>query len=254
MNLYEAIFARKSVRSYRKEPLEDMLLTEIDEHFRSLINLFDEGRTDMRIFDNLNGRIRLRHIGSVKAPYYLIFYAENSTRSEMNMGFLMQEMVLYLTTKGLGSCYIGSRNIRRDLREKDGIPMVGLVAFGRAAGSPTRKPIDAKRKSLDEICVIKDKPVQWMNQLVEAARIAPSANNRQPWRFVVCDHRIHFFSSKHEANRLSAYEEMEFGIMFANIFTAAEELWIDVDLIRLENLTQKNFKNNRYILSAVIRQ
>ena len=41
--------------------------------------------------------------------------------------------------------------------------------------------------------------------------------------------------------------------MLANILVAAEELWVDVDMIRLENISQKNFPNNRYVLSAVMR-
>ena len=49
------------------------------------------------------------------------------------------------------------------------------------------------------------------------------------------------------------WEEVDFGILFANIMIAAEELWLDVDLIRLENLTQKSFPSSQYVISAVLR-
>ena len=94
-----------------------------------------------------------------------------------------------------------------------------------------------------------------MKQLLEAARYAPSSMNIQPWRFVVFDDRIHVFTKKHKADNLEKYrwEEVNFGIMFANIMITAEELWLDVDLIRLENITQKSFPNNQYVLSAIMR-
>ena len=41
--------------------------------------------------------------------------------------------------------------------------------------------------------------------------------------------------------------------MFANMMTAAEEMWLDVDLIRLDELSQKNFQNNQSVLSAILR-
>ena len=92
-----------------------------------------------------------------------------------------------------------------------------------------------------------------MKQLLEAARLAPSSFNSQPWRFVVYDNRIHVFAKKHNMNHLGRYEEMNFGIMFSHLMVVAEELWLDVDLIRLEDITHKNFPNNQYVLSAILR-
>ena len=66
-----------------------------------------------------------------------------------------------------------------------------------------------------------------MRQLLEAARLSPSSMNIQPWRFVVYDSKIHIYTKKHAAEDMSRYrlDELNFGIMFANMMTAAEE-WI----------------------------
>ena len=37
------------------------------------------------------------------------------------------------------------------------------------------------------------------------------------------------------------------------MMVAAEELWLDVDLIRLGDISQKNFSNNQYVLSAILK-
>ena len=65
--------------------------------------------------------------------------------------------------------------------------------------------------------------------------------------------RIHIFSKKHGSDRLGRWDELNFGIMFSHMMVVAEEIWLDVDLIRLEEITQKNFPNNQYVLSAILR-
>ena len=67
------------------------------------------------------------------------------------------------------------------------------------------------------------------------------------------DNRIHIFSKKHSVEKLRKWDEVNFGIMFANMMVAAEELWLDVDLIRLGDISQKNFSNNQYVLSAILK-
>ena len=128
-----------------------------------------------------------------------------------------------------------------------------MLAFGKSKGSYTRKAVDAKRMDLKDLCVYKEVPRQWMKQLLQAARLAPSSMNSQPWRFVVYDNRIHVFAKKHNMNHLGKFEELNFGIMFSHLMVVAEELWLDVDLIRLEDITHKNFPNNQYVLSAILR-
>ncbi len=253
MNLYESIFVRKSVKKYVFEPLGAGIQEKLHRHFRNLGGMFGNARTDMTIVENLKNQNIIHSLFAVKAPYYMIFYSEDAPRSKMNMGYLMQQMVLYMCSMGIGTCFLGTDNIRSDLKTCGGLPMMGIVAFGKSRGTHTRKASEAKRLSQEELCVFKEVPRQWMKQLLEAARMAPSAMNDQPWRFVVYDNRIHIFTKKHQVERLNRWEELNFGVMFANLMTAADELWLDVDLIRLENISQKNFPNNRYVLSAILR-
>ena len=253
MNLYEAIFVRKSVRSYTGEALSPQLLDKVKAHYRELTGLFGGIETEISVLDNRRGQKRMLSLFSVKAPYYLVFYSEEAPRYLMNMGYLMEQMVLYMCSLGIGTCFIGSNKIKKELQEKDGRKMVGIVAFGKSKGSHVRKQAEAKRLSIDQLCIFKEVPRQWMRQLLESARLAPSAMNDQPWRFVVYDNRIHIFSKKHKAEQLRKWDEVNFGIMFANLMTAAEEMWLDVDLIRLEDISQKNFPNSQYVLSAILK-
>ena len=228
MNLYEAIFVRKSVRNYCFDTLPPQTLDKIWEHYKEMPALFSGIGVDMAIL-------------------------EESERYLMNVGYIMEQMVLYLCSIGLGTCFIGSNRVKKAELEKNGKRLVGIVAFGKSHGSHTRRQSEAKRLPLEDLCVFKEVPRQWMTQMLEAARLSPSSMNSQPWRFVVYDNRIHIFSKKHSVEKLRKWDEVNFGIMFANMMVAAEELWLDVDLIRLGDISQKNFSNNQYVLSAILK-
>lgn len=253
MNLYEAISVRKSVRSYTNEEISADIQNKIREQFHSLFAPFGKINADYSILDNRHSQRKLLSLLSVRAPYYMAFYSDESPRHMMNIGFLMEQMALFLTTLGLGTCFIGSKRVRKEEQTKGKLQLAGLLAFGHAKGSATRKRTDANRLPMEELCIFKEVPRQWMRQLLEAAILSPSALNSQPWRFVVYDNRIHIFCKKHRVEQMGRMEEMNFGIMFANLLTAAEELWLDVDLIKLENIEQKSFPNNQYVLSAVLK-
>ena len=94
-----------------------------------------------------------------------------------------------------------------------------------------------------------------MKEILEAARLAPSSLNSQPWRFVVYENRIHVFSKKplHDKKLLNRFQEMNFGIMLANVMVAAEEVWVDLDLIKLNNITHKTIPNNQYVISILLK-
>ena len=251
MNLYETIFVRKSVRNFSMESLNAQTLNKIQTHYDELTGLFGNLKTDIAILDNRKGQHKALRIFGVKAPYYLAFYSEEAPRHLMNMGYMMEQMVLYLCSIGIGTCYIGTNKVKKSELSLNGLGLIGVVAFGKSKGSHVRKQSEAKRLSLDELCVFKEVPRQWMKQMLEAARLAPSSMNRQPWRFVVYDSRIHIFSKKDSVERLKKWDEVNFGIMFANMMVVAEELWLDVDLIKLEDISQKNFSNSQYNLAKV---
>lgn len=253
MNLLEAIFVRKSVRNYTADALSPKVLEDILKQFEEIKGLFGGIETELAIFDNRKGEYRMLGMLGVKSPYYLVLYSEEKDRALMNAGYLMEQLALYLCTQGLGSCFVGNPLLKKKYHKRGNKSLMVVLAFGKPRGSCVRKPIDAKRLSLNELCVYKEPPRQWMKQLLDAARMAPSSMNSQPWRFVVFDNRIHIFSKKYAMDRMGKWDELNFGIMFANMMVVAEEIWMDVDLIRLDEISQKNFPNNQYVLSVILR-
>ena len=86
MNLYEAIYVRRSVRKFRMEPLDDKTMQGIAAFIKDMEPLFPEIKTSIGMIDNLAGKSKFQGVANVSAPYYLAVYTEEKEKCEMNAG------------------------------------------------------------------------------------------------------------------------------------------------------------------------
>ena len=256
MTLYESIYARRSVRSYSSDKIEKEVLDGVAAFYHEMEPLFPGIRTSLEIIECDAKKVKGKFGGflNVSAPYYLAIYSEKKEKADMNAGYIMQQLSLFLFGKGIGSCFQGMA--RSKGMPAEGLHFSMLMAFGYPKTELTTKGYTSKRLPLEELCAYKEKPSRWVKEVLEAARLAPSAMNGQPWRFVVYENRIHVFSKRHTIGKkiLGKYNEFDFGVMFANIMVAAEQIWVDVDLIKLDNITHISLPNNQYVISILMRE
>jgi nitroreductase len=173
MELYDAIFTRRSVRQFKDELLPDSFINDIYEMIKSV--------------EQISGQnVRLEFVGSdavhnKQAQHYILAYCEPTTAAYVNVGYVLQHIDLFIQSKGYGSLWLGSsRAIKPSMGEEKYCIM---LAFGS-----TEKPI---RKHEDDfnrlpITTISDKD----NKISRAARLAPSAINTQPWKLKFTDEKI----------------------------------------------------------------
>lgn len=251
MNLYEAIFVRKSIRKYKMSPIEQSRLESIISFAESLPMLFQETSVEYKILNNVEASQLFTGHFSVKAPYYLVLTSEKVNGHLINAGYLMQQISLYLTTKGLGSCYMGSVKPKKAVMQGLSQEYVITLAFGEGEHEVYRPSEKAKRLPLDDITVYKSEVSKNVKIMIQAARLSPSSMNSQPWRFVVYDNRIHIFCKKNMflTGVLNEIRLIDIGICLAHLLVAAEELWIDVKPIRVDNISNLAFKKNDYVIS-----
>ena len=158
-----------------------------------------------------------------------------------------------MTSKGIGTCYQGAVKVYASDTPEGMEPMM-VLAFGPSDETLYREPFKAKRLSLKELCVFKEDSTEETRMMMQAARMAPSAMNGQPWRFLIYQNRIHVFS-KRELFRFVPkmdFHYFDMGVMLYHISLAAEEVWRDIEFIRREQLAAKEFKNNDYFLTVVL--
>lgn len=253
MNLYEAIYARRSVRKFSMEPVDDKVIDGIFSFLEESEPLFPEIGIRVRVYPAQGQKPKISGFSNVSAPHYLVIYTEKKEKSEMNAGYVMQQIALYLTSRGVGSCYQGMAKKRDPKLEGGGFSCAMVMAFGYPK-NPGKKR-EPRRLSMEELCALKNQPKIHTKELLEAARLAPSSFNSQPWRFVVYENHFHVFSRKPVGgrHRLNKHDEFNFGVMLANVMEAAEELWIDVELIKLNNITHIELPNNQYVISVILR-
>lgn len=252
MTLYEAIFKRKSVRSYRMEELPEELLTNIRKYEKEIDRLHPELKYELMILNALTEEVPLKGLFRVKAPYYMVLFIEDKDGHMEEAGYILEQLVLFMTTKGIGTCYQGGARLEGDFCPKD-FRQAMVVAFGWADTTIYRQENQAKRLSMNEIAFIKESINDDVRLLLRAARMAPSAINDQPWRMMVYNNRIHIFAKRiFGAKEASDRERMDIGIMAAHFSVAAEEFWIDTKFQISDVVMEKSFKNNYYITTLCI--
>ena len=254
MNMYDTIFSRKSIRKYYQERIEWEVLDDILQFADKLPMLYDGIKVEYKLVSNIEENQGFNGPFTVKAPYYIVLSSEKKENYLLNAGYIMQHISLYIESKGLGTCFMGGASPGIGLKKTIRYDYVITLAFGKPKCEPYRDPMDAKRLPENELVVYKEE-VSWdIHKLLEAARLAPSSINNQPWRFVVYKNRIHVFTKKNPwfARPMDKMKMIDMGIMLANLLIAAEELWIDVKLTESASIMSKTFKNNEYVLTVKI--
>ena len=252
MNLYDAIAVRHSVRKYEMRPVPKNLLDRILDFFGRTARLSDSISLEAEILDNTKKEAGMRGILKAEAPYYLVCYSETAEGSDRNAGFVMEQMALYMTTKGLGTCFLGGARV--PVPSKNGKKAVIAAAFGYPEERLFRESLLAKRLPLRKLCIFREELSDQMRTILLAARLAPSALNEQPWRFAVMADRILVFSRKSVLTYPGAARMREFsmGSMLSHIMLAAEELWLQLETIVEEPPSGLAFRDCEYVMTLKI--
>ncbi len=253
MNTFDAIFSRKSIRHYQKEKLEWDILSDILEYANNLPMLIEGIAVEFKLVSNIETKQGFRGPFHIKAPYYICISSEEKEDYLLNAGFLMQQLNLYMVSKGLGTCFMLT-NPGFGLKSTMKYRYVAALAFGKTTLPLYREGSEANRLPENVVVVYKEEVNEDIKKVLEAARLAPSSFNSQPWRFVVYKNRIHVFTKKNVmiARALDFGKMVDMGIMLANLLVAAEELWVDITLNRLDTIKSKHFQNNEYVRTITI--
>ena len=202
MTLHEMIYQRKSCRSFTGQPVDAEMLKKILSFEPKA--LYPHIKTRMDIVS----RDKVKCVCPWTTPQVIAVYSEEADGYLENIGFLFQQMDLYLQSLGLGVCWLGMGRMNpRTTEQVAGMKFVIMLAFGHPKGDQTRRGF--KRKSMEQISDQAD-------PRLEPARLAPSAVNSQPWYFTHEGDTIHVYCSK-KGTRLDV------GIALAHLYVSNVE-------------------------------
>ncbi|MBQ6895604.1 MAG: nitroreductase family protein [Oscillospiraceae bacterium] len=218
MNLKDMIYHRKSFRSYTDEQLDVNTLRKIEDFIKNAKRLYPGEKLSWDII----GPEKIKCILPWRAPHNIAIYAERSTEALVNLGFVFQQVDLYLQSIGLGTCWLGMGKIADEAGEEftdhSGMKCVMMIAFGKSEENLRSNAGEFKRKTLEEIADRAD-------EKLECARLAPSAVNSQPWYFVHSGNTIHTYCMDRFFRKqfLGDMNKMDVGISLAHIYIENED-------------------------------
>lgn len=213
MNLQETIYKRQSIRKYKKTPLSDETLDGLRNFIDNARVLNPSIKWSYDIVDSDNFRVLQRF----KAPHAVLMFSEKRQNYLQNIGFIFQQVDLYLQSNGIGSCWIGAggpKNYENPNPEQD---FVIMMIFGYPQGELYRELSQFERKIICEISDERDSKLM-------PARYAPSAANTQTWYFAHNEdgsYNMYRNRRKFRLNKkMDMWNQIDMGIALAHMYVS----------------------------------
>lgn len=177
--LYSQIFRRKSYHIFRERSEEAISQAELDDilnAYKSFDRLNDI-KTEIKI-EKDNAGINIRN-----SEYVIKIFSEKKDGYLQNVGYLGEQLDLYLFSKNIGALWFG---IAKSNEVYNGLDYVILIAIAKV-NSYRKDMFKVKRKELNEIWSGDDLGIG------NIVRFAPSACNSQPWFVENKDNKLYVY-------------------------------------------------------------
>ena len=171
--MYSMIFKRKSFHLFRNVGNESISKDEIDDIYKAfgkLVPLDLEIKTAIKIVPAEKTTCKRGQ------EYCILFYSEKKDNYLQNIGYIGEQLELYLVSKNIGTLWFGIGKTEEP--KYNGLDFVIMMAISKVDDeNKFRKDMfKSKRKAKEDIWLgdnIKD--------VADIIRFAPSACNTQPW-------------------------------------------------------------------------
>ena len=243
--LYNMIFKRKSFHLFRNigdECITSSELSDIEEVFNKLVPLVDDIKVKIKIVKESTTCRRGQE-------YCILFYSEKKDNYLQNIGYLGEQLDLYLVSKNIGTLWFGIGKVEE--KQLDGLDFVIMIAIAKVDSEDKfRKDMfKSKRKNVNEI---------WNGdnylEIADIVRFAPSACNSQPWLVESSKEELRVYRNIGRRgimpkNMISYYNQIDMGI-----FLCFLELCLDKNnIIYDRKMYVEENHNNSSNLNAIYR-
>ena len=180
MTLSEAIKSRHSVRKYIDKPIEENLVSILQE---KVDEVNGKGNLHIQLVTNepkaFKGKMAYGTFSGV-SNYFAMVGKKSDDLSE-RVGYYGEQLVLLAQTLGLNTCWVGLtyNNIKEAHEKSNDEKLCCMIALGYG-DDPGR---NLKRKTVEQVSNASDITPAWFKKGVEAALLAPTAVNQQKFSF-----------------------------------------------------------------------
>ena len=246
-SFYDMIFKRKSFHTFTnvgKESINDDELEAIQKAYSELTPLNADIKTAIRIVPEKQTNCRRG------GEYCILLYSEKKEGYLQNIGYLGEQLDLYLVSRNIGTLWFGIGKTKEESFED--MEFVIMFSIRKISDdSKYRKDMfKSKRKSVEEIW--EGVKIPGVSDIV---RFAPSACNSQPW-YVKNDGEISVYRYKKPgkrgimpADKVSFYNRIDIGIFICFMDICLGHCGIDFE----KKLYPDDGEDKELVLNAVYR-
>lgn len=202
MDIFEAVKARHSVRSYTHKPIEQ---EKIDELEKMINEINSETELHFQLItnepDGFSGT--MAHYGSFSgvSNYFVL---AGPKKKDREIGYYGEKLVIFAQMLGLNTCWVAltfnKRKAHYKLNKGEKLYVVISLGYGAVQGK------QHKSKPVSEIADISDNSPEWYKKGIESVMLAPTAVNQQKFHFSLDGNKV-----KSKAGS-GFYTEMDLGI------------------------------------------
>ena len=250
-NIIQIISNRKSTRTFLNKSISEETKEKIKDYINTLTNPFGE-KISYEIIENTNRNTneKLGTYGIIKNPSnYIIAKLDNHDKFSLEaLGYELEELILYLSDMGIGSCWLGGTFNRGQfakavsLQEKEIIPVIIPIGFIAEKKTITDKVMRRMskgdhRKDWKDLFFKGDFNNSLTNEeagryrnVLEMVRLGPSASNKQPWRIIQDGSNYHFYENVAPGySKIFPYDiqRIDLGIAAAHFRLTAREIGLE---------------------------
>ena len=242
---YEMIFKRKSFHIFRNvgnESISRAELEEIQNAYTTFIPLNPDIKTTIRIVPEKQTNCKRR------GEYCILLYSEKKDGYLQNIGYLGEQLDLYLVSRNIGTLWFGIGKTKEEPFEDMEFVIMFSIRKINDDSKYRKDMFKSKRKSVEEIWEGVKIP-----GLSDIVRFAPSACNSQPW-YVKNDGEISVYRYKKQGKRgimpvdkISFYNRIDIGIFICFMDICLEHLGIGFE----KKLYPDDGEDKEFVLNAV---
>lgn len=269
--MLEAIYERRSIRTFKKTPLKKSDVKKIIELLKNTEAKHGPFNTAVKFFileDSFTPQDQKTKVGTygfVKNPQGFIGgKTVNSFEALIDFGYLFESIILALTNLNIGTVWLGGTFKRKQfdhlLSEGEFIPAISPIGYIEEKQTLREKLIRKKikanqRKPFETLFFDQntEEPISKSHplaHLLELVQLAPSASNKQPWIVTLDHHAVHFFLNRtpNYASMLSYdIQALDLGIAIQHFETGLMASSIPYTRVHIKDTIV--FKDYQYILS-----
>ena len=235
MNYYKQIFKRKSFHFFKeREEISDNEIKDLNEFIKNVKRLDNDIKTNIIIVPEQETTCKRG------GQYCILFYSEKKNEYLRNIGYIGEQIDLYLASQNIGALWYGIGKPQN--MQIEGLDFVIMISIAKMPEEKFRKDMfKSKRKPLSEI---------WNGNtlgVAEIVRFTPSACNSQPWIVENTGEELLIYRYKKPgkrgimpADKVRYYNKIDIGIFLFFLEVCLENENYSYEKVLYEDVTDDN--------------